>query len=109
MRTTAATFIVLLLSACTALVPPIAAVEGITAVGTGKPLSDHIVSYASGKNCSIVRSSTGRSYCEEDELNPSPKVWCYRSLGSVDCYDRPDPYNGNQRQLGDNSHNVDIE
>lgn len=98
----------LLLSACS-FVPPVAAVEGISTVGTGKPLSDHVVSYYSGKNCSSVRSNTGRSYCEEDEVNPTPKVWCYKTLGSVSCYDRPDPYHGNQRKIGDNSHNSDTE
>jgi len=98
----------MLLSAC-AFIPPIAAVEGVSAVGTGKPLSDHIISYYSGKNCSTVRSSTGRSYCEEEELNPSPRVWCYRTLGNVSCYDRPDPYHDNQRKIGDNSHNTNTE
>lgn len=99
-------FGLLILSSC-ALAPPIAAVEGVSAVATGKPLSDHVVSYYSGKNCSSVRKSTGRSYCEEEELNPTPRVWCYRSLGSINCYDRPDPYGGNQRKVGDNSHNTD--
>ncbi len=99
---------VLFLSSCAALAPPIAAIEGVSAVTTGKPLSDHIVSYSSGKNCSSVRSNTGRSYCEEEELNPTPKVFCYRTIGSVSCYNRPDPYHGNQRKVGDNSHNVDV-
>ena len=99
----------LFLSSCAALVPPVAAIEGVSAVATGKPLSDHIVSYSSGKNCSFVRASTGRSYCVEEEHNPTPKVWCYRTLGSVSCYDRADPHNGKQRKVGDNSHNTDTE
>ena len=99
----------LLLSSCSALAPPVAAIEGISAVGTGKTLSDHVVSYYSGKDCSIVRQSTGRSYCEEEENNPAPKVWCYRTLGSVSCYDRPDPHDGKQRKVGDNSHNTGTE
>ena len=94
------------LGACT-LLPPVAAVEGVTAVGTGKPLSDHVVSYMSGKNCSTVRSNTGRSYCEENEANSQPKVWCYRTIGQAVCYDRPDPYQGTQRKMGDNDHNLD--
>jgi len=95
----------LILSSC-AMAPPIAAIEGVSAVTTGKPLSDHLVSYSSGKNCSSVRKSTGRSYCEEEELNPTPKVWCYRTIGSISCYDRPAPYGGSQRKVGDNSHNT---
>ena len=94
------------LGACT-LFPPFAAVEGASAVGTGKTVSDHIVSYASGMNCSTIRSNTGRTYCEENEPNPAPKVWCYRTIGKAVCYDRPDPYQGNQRKMGDNDHNFD--
>ena len=98
---------ILFLGACS-MFPPVAAVEGVTAVSTGKTLSDHMVSFASGKNCSTVRSSTGRSYCEENEANPTPKVWCYRTIGNPVCYRSADPYGGNQRTLGDNSHNTDI-
>ena len=109
MRTIITLSALLLLSACAALVTPVVAVEGLSAVGTGKPLSDHVVSYYSGKDCSSVRRNTGRSYCEEEELNPTPNVFCYRTLGRVSCYSRPDPHDGNQRQMGDNSHNVDTQ
>ena len=87
--------------------PPIAAVEGISAVGTGKPASDHFISFASGMNCSTIRTNTGRTYCEEQEPNPTAKVWCYRTIGKAVCYDRPDPDQGNQRKMGNNNHNVD--
>jgi len=95
----------LLFSACS-MIPPVAAVEGVTAVATGKPLSDHILSISSGKHCSIVRSNEGRSYCEEDEVNPTPDIWCYKTLGNVSCYDRPNPYHGHQRRTGETSYNT---
>ena len=98
--------LVVFLGACS-FYPPIAAVEGVSAVGTGKTVSDHLISFASGMNCSTIRSNTGRTYCEEDEPNPTSKVWCYRTIGKVVCYDRPDPYQGNQRKMGENNHNVD--
>ena len=94
------------LGACSPYLP-FAAYEGASAVGSGKTVSDHVISFASGKNCSTIRSSTGRTYCEEDEPNPTPKVWCYRTIGKAVCYDRPDPYQGNQRKMGDNDHNLD--
>jgi hypothetical protein len=99
---------ILALGACAALAPPIAAVEGTTAVVTGKPLSDYVVSVASGKNCSTVRVNAGLTYCEEDEVNAAPKVWCYRTIGRVSCYDRPDPYDGKQRKVGVNDHNTEL-
>ncbi len=106
MRFLAVFFILLSLGAC-AMLPPVTALEGATAVSTGKTFSDHVVSFASGKNCSTVRSNSGRSYCEENEANPAPKVWCYRTIGKAVCYDRKDPYQGNQRVMGDNGHNMD--
>jgi len=107
MRPLFAAIVVLILGACSAVFPPAAAVEGVSAVSTGKTFSDHFVSLASGKNCSTVRSNTGRTYCKENERNPTPKVWCYRTIGKPVCYDRPDPYQGNQRKMGDNDHNLD--
>ncbi|MBT4933692.1 MAG: hypothetical protein HOL66_08400 [Rhodospirillaceae bacterium] len=107
MRALFAAFILFSLGACTSLFSPISAVEGVSAVSTGKTFSDHIVSYASGKDCSTVRTNNGRTYCQENEPNPKPKVWCYRTIGKPVCYDRPDPYQGNQRKMGDNDHNLD--
>ena len=83
------------------LVPVVAPVEGISTLTTEKPLSDHVVSLASGKNCSSIRREQGFAYCAEDEVKPPPhNAWCYPTLGSVTCYDSPDPYNGRQTRVG---------
>lgn len=66
-------------------------------VGTDKSLSDHLVSYRTGKDCSTVRVEQGRTYCREDEPNPMPTMYCYPTLGDVMCYEQPDP----TRQPGD--------
>ncbi len=89
--------VVLLLAGCVGVgfVPGAAQLEGASTVVTEKPFTDHIVSFFSGKNCSTVRREKGLTYCEEDELQPgAPKVYCYRALGGVTCYDRPDPFEG---------------
>jgi len=62
-------------------------------MGTGKTVSDHIVSIQTGKDCSTVREEKGRSYCREDEPNPIPALNCYRTLADVVCYAQPDPRN----------------
>ncbi len=86
------------LASCGA-VPGFAQVEGATTIATEKPLSDHFVSFMSGKNCSTIRREKGQTYCEEDELrSAAPKVYCYRSIGGVNCYDRPDPFDGQTYQ-----------
>ncbi|MCW9036036.1 MAG: hypothetical protein OQJ97_17575 [Rhodospirillales bacterium] len=70
-------------------VAPLAALEGASAIVTDKTLTDHIVSIASGKNCSTVRSERGLHYCEEDEPKGEAAVYCYKTIGAVTCYDRP--------------------
>jgi hypothetical protein len=85
-----------LLAGCApGIVPGAAQLEGVSTLATEKPLSDHVISIFSGKNCSSIRREKGLTYCEEDELqSAAPKVYCYRSIGGVTCYDRPDPFEG---------------
>ncbi len=68
---------------------PLAALEGASAIVTDKTITDHIVSIASGKNCSTVRTERGLYYCEEDEPKGETRVYCYKTIGAVTCYDRP--------------------
>jgi len=69
--------------------PTVAVVDGATIMATDKTILDHIVSLSSGKNCSTVRKELGMYYCEEDEPVGDRKVYCYRTLGGVTCYDKP--------------------
>lgn len=98
----AAVLVLLILSACT----PFGIAEGASTMITDKTVTDHIISWTSGKNCSSVRYTQGMTYCEEDEPNPAPNVYCYRTLGDISCYERPDPYDGSYRKVGDNDHNL---
>ena len=88
---------ILFLAGCagSGFVPGAAQLEGVSVVVTQKPFTDHIVSFFSGKNCSTIRREQGQTYCEEDELQPgAAKVYCYRAIGGVTCYYRPDPFEG---------------
>lgn len=87
-----------LASTAPGFVPPLAGLEGASVIATDKTLIDHYVSYATGKNCSIIRREQGRTYCEEDELGESEEVYCYRTLGNVNCYAEPVP--GKQQWIG---------
>ncbi|TNE33306.1 MAG: hypothetical protein EP348_13190 [Alphaproteobacteria bacterium] len=55
---------------------------------------DARVSSLVGADCSATNLSVGKSYCQErlvaDELEP---VYCYKTLGSVTCYGKENPYN----------------
>lgn len=69
----------------------IGAAEFTTLTSTKKSMVDHVTSSAVGENCSIVAfTETGR-YCQAEVTVQRPPVYCYRSLGGVDCYAQPDP------------------
>ncbi len=65
------------------LAPPLADLAAVTTEGRGS--RDVTVSAVSGYDCSIVRWSTGKSYCKPIEPPPRPPQYCTRSLAGVDC------------------------
>ncbi len=103
MRVIAVLGFLVVLGGCAA-VPGYAQMESAVVIGTDKTISDHIVSFTSGKNCSTVRKEKGLTYCEEDEPQIKPNIYCYRTLATVTCYDRPDP-NPGRRRVDLNDHN----
>ena len=87
----------LLLGACG---PDVAFYTGVASIAsfgeTGKGLVDHAVSYQTGEDCSLVHVDERRDYCvdhnAEDQLALTPPPsYCYQTLGSVECFTRPDP------------------
>ncbi len=98
------------LSGCGAVVasgvPGIGQLDMFTVMGTDKTIVDHVVSASSGKNCSSVRLEKGEYYCEEDEPKVIQNMHCYKTLASVTCYDREDPYKGRYQKIGENDHNL---
>ncbi|WP_162917298.1 hypothetical protein [Dongia deserti] len=92
------------LSGCTALaLTPAAAVyagvEGVALNQTGKLASDHAVSAITGQDCSFLRYKDTGNYCrsaaeiaaQEARERRDLAGYCYRRLGLVTCYERPDP------------------
>ena len=82
------------------MTPALLGIEGATVVGTGKSLTDHYMSFTTGKNCSTLRKNTGRTYCEEDEISAPEEIYCYKSLGKVNCYSTPRPHGEDQNRVG---------
>ncbi|WP_142850916.1 hypothetical protein [Telmatospirillum sp. J64-1] len=82
------------------LATPILAVLALAACTAEKPLIDHVASAGSGKDCSLARAEQGGPYCKEHQEEPLTlpvQVWCYRSVGMVDCFDQP--LRGNEDNL----------
>ena len=86
--------------------PGLAQINMLTVVGTDKTLVDHVISISSGKNCSSIQLEKGEYFCEEDEPKVTQNIYCYKTLASVTCYDRPDPYNEGYQKIGGNNHNL---
>lgn len=97
-------FVALLVSGCGT--GGLIALEGASVMASDKTASDHLVSLMSGKDCSVVRSEQGLAYCVEDQAPIlAPKYYCYKTLGSVSCYDRPDPRRSPDQLIGRDEHN----
>ena len=79
-----------------ALHPPISPfttlvlVDGISVINTKKTVEDHVISWVSGQDCSLVRASKGGDYCVNDTPVPTePRAaYCYKSIAAVTCYER---------------------
>ena len=90
---------VLMLSALTACSDPLSvALSGasvVSVVQTGKTISDHAMSAATGMNCSIRNSISGESWCLpplNDTPDPAANLACYRSIANVTCYTQDNPH-----------------
>ncbi|MEX2450179.1 MAG: hypothetical protein WD407_04925 [Rhodospirillales bacterium] len=80
--------------------------EVVTTTSTGKTLSDHAVSFGSGKDCSTTRYQNGLTYCKEDEKDlKQTGLYCYPTLGAATCYDRPNPHDYKALENNRNDHN----
>jgi hypothetical protein len=73
---------------------------------TKKTLVDHAVSRYTEKNCSILHTARNEEYCQTPGLSEQEKVaymastmYCYRTLGGVSCYDRPDYVASSQTRI----------
>ena len=91
-----------------ALIRRLSSVETLgsaSVIGSDKTMEDHVVSLASGKNCSLIRREKGLTYCEEDEPKIKQNLYCYKTLATVTCYDRPDTLPGRKR-VDINDHNL---
>lgn len=76
---------------------PFAAAAGATTafVHEDKLPTDYIAEAVTGEDCSYVRRlEDGGPLCRSHDYGQviEKPVYCYRSLGNVTCYERPNPY-----------------
>lgn len=76
-----------------------AAVSLATFTSTKKTLPDQVVSAATGRDCSLISWTETGVYCPEQVVVDRSNLYCYRTLGGVDCHHLPDPYKNSQTAL----------
>ncbi|MBO6825076.1 MAG: hypothetical protein JJ879_02655 [Sneathiella sp.] len=60
---------------------------------------DEKISQMTDKECTSVNIMLGESYCQDKvrQIKQEP-VYCYKTLGGVDCYAEKDPYEDGQSE-----------
>lgn len=79
--------------------------ENVSVIGTDKTIADNIYSSVSGRDCSTIRAIDGEYYCRQrlpDNRVIDTRLYCYRTLADVDCYDQAQPHMGTQQVAPDN-------
>jgi hypothetical protein len=90
-----------LLCGCAAAAGPLVAANVASVVAVGRDPADIVVSVVSGRDCGIIRLARGQSYCRPVEAAAAPPLYCTRSLGVADCWDKPNPFGYYQRPMAD--------
>lgn len=66
---------------------------------TKKLPPDHIASWVMGRDCSVISLEATGDYCPDKREIDRSRLYCYKTLGDVDCHERPDLYRNSDRPL----------
>jgi hypothetical protein len=82
------------LSACTGSELAVFGADAASQVASGRTLTGNLLYAMTGKDCIPLNVLAGRPMCRDEqpaaEAETAP-VYCYRTLGQVDCHSEPDP------------------
>ena len=69
--------------------------DAMSQVASGRSISGNVIHAFTGKDCVPMNLLSGKPMCPEEETAATKKdeapVYCYRTLGQVDCHVEPDP------------------
>ena len=79
----------------------------VSLVHSDKLPSDHALDWATEKDCSVLHAARNQPYCQppaaslarQQMARQAASLYCYRTLGGVSCYDRPDYSAGSQTRI----------
>ncbi len=86
-----------LLSGCEGLVVAFVGANMATVIHADKTIPDIALSNQRQKNCSLLHAARNEPYCQDPPPDQTEILadlaanrYCYRTLGGIDCYERPD-------------------
>ena len=94
---------ILALAGCSGAEPGFLALTAATStvVNSDKLPTDFIADAVTGLDCNSIRQSMDKGpLCRAPEQRVIERpVYCYRTLGTINCYDQPDPYRDGAEQV----------
>lgn len=86
-----------LLSGCDGLAIAFVGANMATVIHADKTIPDIALSSQRQKNCSLLHAARNEPYCQDPPPDQTEVLaelagnrYCYRTLGGIDCYERPD-------------------
>jgi hypothetical protein len=86
----------LALPGCTASGIAMMGADAMTQAASGRSITGNVIYAMTGKDCMPLNALTGKPVCPDEEAaaaaaKEEAPVYCYRTLGQVDCHTEPDP------------------
>ena len=86
------------LSGCTTSGLAMMGADAVTQAASGRSITGNVIYAMTGKDCMPFNVLTGKPICPDEEAaataakeQQQAQVYCYRTLGQVDCHTEPDP------------------
>ena len=68
--------------------------DAMTQLASGRSITGNVIHAFTGKDCVPMNILSGKPMCPEENTaaaKDEAPVYCYRTLGQVDCHAEPDP------------------
>lgn len=81
-------------AACSGSSLAVMGADAVTQVASGRSISGNVIHAFTGKNCVPMNFFAGKPVCPEQDAaaaKDETPIYCYRTLGGVDCHAEPDP------------------
>jgi len=62
----------------------------VTMIDSGKTVSDHVMSFATGDECTVRHSLSGEAWCQPrrgENTGDQSNLVCYQSIARTTCYE----------------------